>query len=32
MDTETVTEDHEVTDTLRKEQIDDADTDVSGRN
>ena len=30
--TQTVTEDHEVTETLRKEQIDDADTDVTGRN
>ena len=28
--TETVTEDHEVSETLRKEQIDEPDTDVTG--
>ena len=29
--TETVTEDHEVNETLRKEQIDDPDTDTTTR-
>ena len=28
--TETVTEDHEVSETLRKEQIDDPDVDTTG--